>query len=221
MTTAQLLPPTAQPTEEISPSPQPATRISFRQPVSATGFIDAAWWPRTLDLTAELPPLMDVLWTAGREINRVTYNVAAWDPAPRQMRIENRKIRLGGFATSDLLTVRLSDAWGRERIDILVIAPGTGSAIAERALRIASRAGDPLRAAEILAQANGTDEFEADGRVMSTTQQLAPESTDVRAEQHCAVCDHNLSGHDAISQRFCRATQTNALTRDCICRGSA
>lgn len=160
MTTAQLLPPTAQPVEEASPSVQPATRISFRQPVTATGFIDAAWWPRTLDLTAELPPLMDVLWTAGREINRVTYNITVWDPAPRQMRIENRKVRLGGFATSDPLTVRLSDAWGRERIDILVIAPDTDSAVAERVLRIAAGAGDPLRAVEILAQANGTDVIE-------------------------------------------------------------
>jgi hypothetical protein len=161
MTTAQLLPPTAQlntaqPDEDAPPSPPNTTRVSFRQPVSATGFIDAAWWPRTLDLNAELPPLMDVLWTAGREINRITYNIAAWDPAPRQMRIEGRKVRLGGFATSDPLTVRLSDAWGRERLDILVIAPDTDRAVAERVLSIAAEAGDPLRAEDIIADANRT-----------------------------------------------------------------
>ena len=76
------------------------------------------------------------------------------------MRIENRKVRLDGLATSDPLTVRLSDAWGRERIDNLVIAPDTDSAVVERVRRIAAGASDPLRAAEILGQANGTDVVE-------------------------------------------------------------
>ena len=128
-------------------------RISFRQPVTATGHIDAAWWPRTLDLTAELPALMAVLWTASREVDRVTYNIHAWDHAPRRMRIEGRDVRLGGFDTSDPLTVRLSDAWRRERVDILVIAPETAPAVAEEAFRIAAEDGDPLRADEIMDQA--------------------------------------------------------------------
>jgi hypothetical protein len=55
---------------------------------------------------------------------------------------------------------------------------------------------------------------------MSTPQQLAPETTDADAEQRCAVCDHNLSGHDAIGQRFCQATQANALARNCVCQRS-
>jgi hypothetical protein len=32
----------------------PAARVSFRQPVSTDGFIDAAWWPRSLDPTKEV-----------------------------------------------------------------------------------------------------------------------------------------------------------------------
>ena len=152
MTTVQLLPPT-QPTTGVASSSERPARISFRQPVSPDGFIDAAWWPRTLDLTNELPQLMDVLWTASREITRITYNVTAWNPAPRRMKIEGRMVRLGGFATSDTNTVRLSDAWGRERIDILVIAPDTDPAIAERALLIAGQTDNPYRAADILARA--------------------------------------------------------------------
>ena len=141
--------------QPVNAAPQPA-RISFRQPVSATGFIDAAWWPRTLDLTVELPLLLDVLFTAGRAINRITYNSAMWQPAPRQMQIEGHKVRLGGFATGDPLTVRLSDAWGRERIDILVIAPGTNPSVAARAMQIASAEDDPYRPEEILERANAT-----------------------------------------------------------------
>ena len=152
MTTTQLLL-RAQSDADSAPSPQ-AARISFRQPVAGTGFIDAAWWPRTLDLTAELPLLLDVVFSAGRDINRITYNSTAWQPAPRQMQIEGHKVRLGGFATGDPLTVRLSDAWGRERIDILVIAPDTDPSVADRAMQIASSADDPYRAEEILERAN-------------------------------------------------------------------
>jgi hypothetical protein len=130
-----------------------AARISFRQPVSISGFLDAAWWPRSLELTTELPPLLEVLWTAAREINRITYNIAAWDPAPRRMLVENRTVRLGGFTTSDPLTVRLSDAWVAERIDILVIAPSTEPVVAQRALLLASGDGSPYRADEILIRA--------------------------------------------------------------------
>jgi hypothetical protein len=147
--TAQLLD-TAENPEINSSAPDLGARISFRQPVSTSGFIDAAWWPRTLDLTAELPPLLDVLWSAGREITRITYNLAAWDPAPRRLRIQGRTMRLGGFSTADPLTVRLSDAWGHERIDVLVLAPRTDPDVAQRALHAAGVAGNLDRAAEIL-----------------------------------------------------------------------
>lgn len=142
--------------EEPQPSPsasvEPA-RFSFRQPVSTAGYVDAAWWPRSLDLTVELPPLLDALWTAGREINRVTYSLRAWVPAPRRIEVDGRTIRLGGFTTSDALMVRLSDAWGRERIDILVVPPSTDPAAAQRALLISAREDSHTRAAEILTEA--------------------------------------------------------------------
>jgi hypothetical protein len=158
MSVTLLLPPTDTGSPDDAPASAQAARISFRQPVSSSGFIDAAWWPRSLDLTAELPPLLEVLWTAAREVTRITYNIAAWDPAPRRMRIEGQTVRLGGFSTSDPLTVRLSDAWGRERIDVLVIAPRTDALLAQRVLLLASEAGSPYRAEEILIRAGNLDE---------------------------------------------------------------
>lgn len=153
MNTTQLRTPLSSPAYNAG---RPA-RISFRHPVATGGHIDAAWWPRTLDLTAELPPLMDVLWTAAREVNRITYNLHAWNGAPRRMHIEGRTVRLGGFNTSDPLTVRLSDEWGQDRIDILVIPPDTAPDVADRAFRIASTADDQFRAGEILEHARNAD----------------------------------------------------------------
>lgn len=153
MPTVQYLEPVAAPPRaDAAALPDDAARISFRQPVSTAGYIDAAWWPRSLDLTAELPSLLDVLWTAARDITRVTYSIAGWDPAPRRLRVEGRMVRLGGFA-GDPLTIRLADAWRSDRIDILVIAPDTDPAVAQRALLFASEAGNPEQAEEILARA--------------------------------------------------------------------
>lgn len=141
----------------VEPSWEPAAaRMSFRQPVNAKGFVDAGWWPRSRDLSAELPPLFDVLWTADRDVNRVLYNLDFWLPAPRRLVIEGRAVRLGGFRKQDPLMMGLVDAWGRERIDILVIDPETDRDVALRALAIASRAGGGDRGERImqLAQAD-------------------------------------------------------------------
>ncbi len=34
----------------------------------------------------------------------------------------------------------------------------------------------------------------------------------------CAACPHPVDEHDAIAQRFCRATAVGALDRGCVCR---
>jgi hypothetical protein len=125
-------------------------RVSFRQPVSSGGFVDAAWWPRSLDLTMELPPLLDELWTAGREITRVSYNLEFWEPAPRRLNIHGRTVKLGGYRWQNPLLVALVDSWGQERIDVLVIDPTTDPDIALRALALASRSDSTDRAERIM-----------------------------------------------------------------------
>jgi len=154
MSTVQHLQPAVVPPRgKIAAPPHAAARISFRRPVSPTGYIDAAWWPRSLDLTAELPALLDVMWRAAREFSRVTYNIADWDPAPRRLSVERRMVRLGGFTSIDPLTIKLADERGAERIDILVIPPATVPAVAQRALRFASEAANPDRAGTTMARA--------------------------------------------------------------------
>lgn len=51
---------------------------------------------------------------------------------------------------------------------------------------------------------------------------LAEAATDDRPDETgpsvaCPVCRHDLTAHDSIGRRFCRATQTQALSRNCIC----
>lgn len=130
-------------------TPAPA-RVSFRQPVSTDGYFDAGWWPRSRDLTRELPALLDVLWTAAREVTRVAYNLEFWDSAPRRIIVEGRLVRLGGYHHQDPLLLSATDARSTDRIDFLVIPPETESEFAERALELASDIGQLHTPADLL-----------------------------------------------------------------------
>jgi hypothetical protein len=132
----------------------PAARVTLRQPFSRAGFVDGAWWPRSHDLVAELPGLLGALAAAGHQTARVSYNLATWAEAPRRIDVRGRKVRLGGFRTSDPLAVSAVDSSGRRHIDLMIIAPDTDAATADRALQLAGVADSSARAGEIMAHAS-------------------------------------------------------------------
>src|SRR5690348_4127138 len=90
------------------PRPEPALAacdqprehsIALRHPADPGGFVDGGWWPRSLDLVAELPALLAAVEAAGyREVRRVSYALTAWDGRPpRRTTMLNRVVKLGGF----------------------------------------------------------------------------------------------------------------------------
>jgi hypothetical protein len=42
-----------------------------------------------------------------------------------------------------------------------------------------------------------------------------------QTEELCSVCAHPQSGHDAIASRFCAATLSMAIARNCICKAAS
>jgi hypothetical protein len=121
------------------------SRVSFRQPVTGSGFVDAGWWPRSDDLVTEVPALLEVFWTAGRDITRVSYNLDHWRTAPRQMIIEGHRVHLGGYHRQNPLLLSVSDARHNDTIDLLIVPPDTDPERAERLLTLASTTGDDYR----------------------------------------------------------------------------
>jgi hypothetical protein len=143
------------PSRLLPSPPGGAARISFRQPVSELGVVDAAWWPRSRELRAELPSLLDVLWTACRDVDRVGYNLPFWEPVPRRMRVNDRLVRLRGYRSKGPALLTLSDSSGREHVDILVVAPEADADFAERILHLAGGVGSlepPGRILELAAE---------------------------------------------------------------------
>jgi Family of unknown function (DUF5994) len=146
--------PTASPaTADASADPAPEARISFRRPVTSVPHVDAAWWPHSRELRTELPPLLELLWTEGREVTRVSYQLDSWDPVPRRLAIGGRAVRLGGFEHQDVALLSLYDPWGSERVDIVVIAPDADPAFAERVMAAASRPGRNAAPSQLLLDA--------------------------------------------------------------------
>jgi hypothetical protein len=56
---------------------------------------------------------------------------------------------------------------------------------------------------------------------MTASSQVVAVANEAGPDGRCAVCRHQLADHDTISRRFCQATQSQAMTRNCICPAGA
>jgi hypothetical protein len=95
----------------------------------------SSWWPRSLNLTAELPALLRALWSSGRDTCAVVYNPAGWNRAPRAIAVSRRYVRLEASQNQDPHTVCLIDSSGSNRTVLQVVPPRSDRQIADAALR--------------------------------------------------------------------------------------
>ncbi|WP_410606446.1 DUF5994 family protein [Amycolatopsis sp. lyj-109] len=119
-----------------------APRLRLKPEAPTTGWVDGAWWPHSLDLSAELPSLLPALTARLGRIERVTYHLAGWPPIPRRLRSgdEHGDIRLEGFRSQHPATLTVIGAW--HRLTLLVIPPAADPDLAHHALMTAARRGN-------------------------------------------------------------------------------
>jgi hypothetical protein len=161
-------------TSVIEP-PRLTLRLKLKPKAPATGYVDGAWWPRSLDLSAELPALLAVLAVRLGRIHRVSYNLNAWDTALRYLPVEGGLVRLGGFNFQNPHTM---DVFGSEGppATLLVVPPETDEAAAHQMLMTAARRGNLDTVDELIKSVAGgpvapgtgslevsVDRWEADG----------------------------------------------------------
>lgn len=104
--------------------PDKTPRLRLKPKARATGQVDGAWWPRSEDLSAELPDLLAVLSVRLGAIDRVMYNLAEWATMPRRLQTAGRSVRLDGYQRQPANTLGVLGV-GRERILLLVVPPHT------------------------------------------------------------------------------------------------
>ncbi|MGY0060602.1 DUF5994 family protein [Streptomyces sp. LZ34] len=93
--------------------------------------IDGAWWPRSYDLLAELPPLLAGLPPAWGHISSVTVNGAKWSATPGRTLVSNQVVRLRRTPAASAPHTVVLLAPGRGRWDLLVVPPDTTEEAAE------------------------------------------------------------------------------------------
>lgn len=97
-------------------------RLRVKPDGSARGYVDGAWWPRSRDLTTELPDLLAALAARQGRIARVTYNLTRWEAGTRRLTVDGRVVRLEGFRSQHPDTVTVA-GWDRWRLTLLVVPP--------------------------------------------------------------------------------------------------
>jgi Family of unknown function (DUF5994) len=102
------------------PENTPRLRLKPKAPMS--GRVDGAWWPRSDDLTKELPDLLAVLSIRLGVIDRVMYNLTEWAKAPRRLVTGGRGVRLDGYRLQPVNTLEVLGI-GREKVLLLVVPP--------------------------------------------------------------------------------------------------
>ncbi|WP_306364018.1 DUF5994 family protein [Nocardia sp. CC227C] len=72
-------------------------RLSLRPDSASSGYLDAVWWPRSSDITTELPHLITALRPRTGSVWRTVFDPRAWAPAERNLLLDNRTIRLDPY----------------------------------------------------------------------------------------------------------------------------
>lgn len=121
--------------------PRQPLRLKLKPRAPTTGYVDGAWWPRSRDLSAELPALLAVLAVRLGHIHRVSYNLGAWTDAPHKIHVDGRLVRLDGFNSRHRQTV---DVLGLSSpcLTLLVVPPGTDRSSAHDVLMKAAERGN-------------------------------------------------------------------------------
>ncbi|MEU5532403.1 DUF5994 family protein [Streptomyces sp. NPDC020362] len=117
-------------------------RLLLAPAETAPALIDGAWWPRSRDLKAGLPALIEVLDPLWGRITRVTVNPAFWPVIPRKVPVHGHVVHVGWFEAEQDPHKLLLLSYTVGRWDLLVVPPETEPATAARLMAMAT---DPSR----------------------------------------------------------------------------
>lgn len=132
-------------------SAQSAVRLKLEGGPSRKAALDGAWWPRTTDAAAELPPLLEALRGLRGEITHVLLGTTEWDlPHPRRLPGGRAAARLGWYTSQPPGLVTIVTEFGKDRFDLLVVPPDATPEAADAALSAAADADDQSRTPELL-----------------------------------------------------------------------
>jgi len=119
--------------------------------------VDAAWWPHSTNLAAELPYLLHLAQESGFRATAVSYRLnEAWTGLPDEIVFGARTVTVSGYHNHHRDMITLVDGTSHERLQVMVVPAETPPRLARRALRIAAEHDDPIPGSDLLALARAT-----------------------------------------------------------------
>jgi len=130
-------------------TPPSTPRLRLEPTGSRRSLLDGGWWPRSTDPVAELPGLVLAIDALRGPVTRLLLSASGWDSRPRRLQVAERILRLGYFTSqpTSLLTALCDNG---DRVDLLIVAPGTEPATADAAMLTAATTGNRVHPQHIL-----------------------------------------------------------------------
>lgn len=125
-------------------------RLRLKPKGPVTGYVDGAWWPRSRDLTTELPALAEVLAVRLGRILRAAYALSTWENTPRRLEVDGHPVHMEGFTYQDQNIIHVTGV-NRGRLALLVIPPDLTDSAGHDALMTAAHRGNADRTEDLLA----------------------------------------------------------------------
>ncbi|MFF5407037.1 DUF5994 family protein [Streptomyces misionensis] len=120
---------------------------------SREGVLDGAWWPRSHDIGAELPALLEALTEHLGPLSRVGLDTSAWEGLPTRIAVGDRVVHVDSFPVGD--DTVLITRGDRDHFSLLVVPPEATPEDARAAMAQAVLAGNVSSAKQILIDTGG------------------------------------------------------------------
>lgn len=131
-------------THVLSSPPNPA-RLALCERDLTQAAVDGVWWPKTLDLSLELPDLVTVFNLRVGRVRRVVYDPTAWLPAPSRVIRRNEMVSLDPYRLVYSDTIYLKGTRSRDAV-LFVLSPSSSGEDAQRLLREVAGSAQPMNA---------------------------------------------------------------------------
>ena len=131
-------------THVLSSPPNPA-RLTLCERDLTQAAVDGIWWPKTLDLSLELPDLVTVFNLRVGRVRRVVYDPTVWLPAPSRVIRRNEMVSLDPYRLVYSDTIFLQGTRSRDAV-LFVLAPSSSCEDAQRLLREVASSTQPMNA---------------------------------------------------------------------------
>lgn len=135
--------------DEIHQAVRPGTALLRLETTgSRDGTLDGAWWPRSRDVTVELPSLIAALTEHLGPIHRVGLDESAWEDLPTRVVVDDRVVHIDSSRIGDdTALITRSD---RDLFALLVVPPQADPEAAHTAMARAVSADNATQAGQIL-----------------------------------------------------------------------